>query len=326
MSPTRRALIQALSDGAFHSGEALGRELGVSRAAVWKQIRKLQQEGWAIDCVPGQGYRCRQLSANLNAEAILAALPVSAQPWLAGIRILPEVDSTNSELLRQATAGLPAGTVCVAEWQTAGRGRRGRAWVSPQSGNIYASVLWRYAGGASVLEGLSLVVGLVLLETLADMGIPDLALKWPNDVLARQRKLAGILLEMGGDPSGDCQVVIGIGLNCQLPDALDAAIGQPWIDLSRLLPAAPDRNHVLGVLLGRLLPVLSDYDRQGFSAYRDRWLQHDACRGQPVQIWQGDALLTGVARGVDAQGALCVETAAGVHVFHGGEVSLRVVP
>lgn len=324
MSPTRRALIQALSDGAFHSGEALGRELGVSRAAIWKQIRRLQQDGLSIDCVPGQGYRCRQWPDCLDAEQIRVALPVDARPLLAGIQVLSEVDSTNSELLRQAAAGLPAGTVCVAERQTAGRGRRGRAWVSPQGGNIYVSLLWRYAGGATVLEGLSLVVGLILLETLADMGVPDLALKWPNDVLAQQRKLAGILLEMGGDPAGDCQVVIGLGVNCHLPDELDAAIGQPWVDLSRLLDAPPDRNRLLGALLGRLLPVLSDYDRRGFSAYHERWLRHDVCRDQPVQIWQGNGVLTGVARGVDAQGALRVETAAGERVFHGGEISLRV--
>jgi BirA family biotin operon repressor/biotin-[acetyl-CoA-carboxylase] ligase len=234
------------------------------------------------------------------------------------------VDSTNAEALRRITAGVGPGLVCVAEQQTAGRGRRGRGWVSPFAGNLYLSVVWEFARGATALEGLSLAVGVAVTDALARCAVAELKLKWPNDILHDGSKLGGILIEVISGTTGSCQVVIGIGINVSMPESVAGEIDQNWTDISRITRTTPGRNELLAALLDELLPMLPAFEQEGFAAWRPRWSERDAYAGCPVIVHSGPQQMAGIARGVDDAGGLLLDTGDGVQTFHGGEVSLRL--
>jgi BirA family biotin operon repressor/biotin-[acetyl-CoA-carboxylase] ligase len=258
----------------------------------------------------------------LDEASIRRAISAGALGRLESLAIHHTIDSTNAQLRRQGVGGSGA-AVCLAESQSAGRGRRGRAWVSPFASSIYMSVGWRFEGGAEVLEGLSLAVGVVVCEVLTGLGAEGLSLKWPNDVYLQGRKLAGILLEMSGDFSGPCDAVIGIGINVTIPDSQAQHIEQSWSDLRSIQNTAFSRSLLVGRLIDRLLPTLAGFEQAGFAAWRERWLALDAFADQPVVIDNNGRRMAGAARGVDDRGALLLETSSGMQVIHGGEVSLR---
>lgn len=314
-------ILEMLADRQFHSGEELGLAMGVSRTAVWKQLKRLEDLGVALESVKGKGYRLASAIHLLNQDAIEAGLNAEVSSYIDGIEISKIIDSTNTRALARAVAE-PGCYVCASEHQTAGRGRRGRRWHSPFASNLYFSVSRSFDNGAAVLEGLSLAVGVALSQALDDFGFPGVRLKWPNDVVYDGKKLAGILLEMTGDADGPCCVVVGVGLNVAMAVAAD--IDQPWIDLSSIDGAAEvNRNALLAVILNRLVALLRDYDTAGFSAYQTQWQQLDAFAGCAVVIKMADRQVSGYARGVESDGALVIETSAGFEVFSGGEVSLR---
>ncbi len=322
-----QALIRLLADGEFHSGEELGEVLGVSRAAVWKQLQKLQSSGIDVRSTKGRGYVIPGGLNLLDARQIHAMLSPEANSLLSSLEVLAQVDSTNARVLREGQKW-GKGYVCLAERQTAGRGRRGRQWVSPFAGNIYLSLSWTYEEGAAVLEGLSLAVGLAIVEALESLGFSGIALKWPNDLLWQGRKLSGVLLEMGGDPAGQCQVVVGVGLNVTMPASAASAIDQPWVDLQSLSPDAfgaggVTRNTLAATLLNHLLPLLRDYARLKFSHYQAAWEARHAYAGQEVELVMANSRVRGHLLGVDSQGALRLLTDDGERVFYGGEISLR---
>lgn len=320
-----QAVLSVLADGEFHSGEELGAKLGVSRAAVWKRLQSLESYGLQVESVRGKGYCLPGGLDGLDASVIaeLVEQRLGRQPY--SIECVSEIDSTNADLMRRLPDGLPAGKVLAAEWQSAGRGRRGRAWISPYAGNLYFSVLWRSAGGAAALEGLSLAVGLAVVEALQTLGVSDLGLKWPNDVWQSGRKIAGILLEMQGDATGECQVVIGIGLNVNMPAAPAEGIDQAWTDVSTALGHNPGRNLILAELLSTLHRVLLRFTDGGFAALKSAWLKHDVCRDQLVRLETGGERRLGICRGVSDQGGLLLEVDGSVQTIYGGEVSLRPV-
>jgi len=317
-------LIRRLADGEFHSGEVLAGQLGVSRTAVWKQLAHLDALGIELESVRGRGYRIPGGLDLLDEAAVRAALPAEVAAMLAGLTIVDSVDSTNAALLREAPDPVGLARVCAAERQLSGRGRRGRSWASPFARNLYVSVGWTFAQGAAALEGLSLAVGVALAEALAELGIKGVALKWPNDLLAGDAKLGGVLIEMSGDADGPCRAVVGMGLNVRMPDDAASAIDQPWTDLASLSGGVPpSRSRLLAAVLGRVLPLLGAFGSQGFEPWRARWEALDAFAGEPVQVLSGETRLAGVARGVDERGALRLETTTGLRPIHGGEVSLR---
>ena len=312
-----------LADGQFHSGQELADVLGVSRTAVWKQIGRLQALGLEVESVRGRGYRLPGGIELLDEALIQELLEPTAKSLLRELTIFPEIDSTNAELLRRLQNGPGRGLVCTAEQQTAGRGRRGRHWVSPFASNIYLSLAWEFAGGAAALEGLSLATGVAVTRALEQCGVTGVAVKWPNDVLYEGAKLAGVLIEMIGEPSGSCQVVLGVGLNVRMPAVAASAIDQKWTDLDRVSNGGLNRNLVLSALLNQLLPMLNEYEQAGFAQWREAWMALNAHANCDVIVTSGDRKVAGVARGIDASGALLLETAAGVQAIHGGEVSLR---
>lgn len=311
-------LLRLLQDGQFHSGEALGAELGVSRAAVWKQLQSLEAErGLRFHKVRGRGYRLEMPLVLLD-EASLAA---GCQHW--PISVVEVVDSTNAEVLRRLQAGQSAPMVVTAEQQTAGRGRRGRQWVSPFGQNLYYSLAIRIEGGLRQLEGLSLVVGLALAKALQQMGVQQTALKWPNDVLVEGAKIAGILVEIAGDPADACDVVIGIGVNVNMPDEAEG-IDQAWTSVSAQLGCLVDRNALALKLGGNLAHYLEQYLQQGFSSLLDEWQDNHAWQGRSVRLSAGDRHVDGRVLGVNASGALRLEVDGVEQQFSGGELSLRL--
>ena len=315
-------LLSSLSDGKFHSGDELGGALGVSRTAVWKQLKKVEELGLMMTSIKGKGYRIDGGLDLLTEKDIRANLSVDVNELVNEIEVLGVVDSTNLKAMAQARQG-KKGYVCTAEKQTAGRGRRGRPWASPYGSNIYLSVVWEFDSGASSLEGLSLAVGVAVVDALAKAGVADVELKWPNDVLHQGRKIAGVLLEVTGDAEGPCQVVVGIGLNVKMPESASVGIDQPWIDVASLTEAEYTRSGLVGLLLNELMPLLALFGKDGFSAFRERWQELHAYTGQEVVLKYGQDTITGVAESVDHCGAIVVRTPSGVQSFNGGEVSLR---
>ena len=317
------ALFKMMSDGQFHSGESLGKALGVSRAAVWKSLKRLEEDGYPIQRVRGKGYRVPFGAALLDLEEIAKAVPgkLGAEvQW----QLLGAVDSTNAQLMKRLSMDRPRPMICMAEQQTAGRGRRGREWVSPYGQNIYLSLALPFSGGAQRLEGLSLLVGLVLVETLEASGFKGCALKWPNDVLLDGRKLAGILIEIAGDLTSDCVAIIGVGVNVLMNDA-DAAIDQAWTSLLLSRQSGVlNRNILIAEFVERLLQAVQVFRTEGFAPFAAAWEKRDAWYGLSVSVRSGAAAIDGVELGVDARGALRLRTDDGDVLLNGGEVSLRL--
>lgn len=324
-----QAILGLLSDGSFHSGQELGDALGVSRAAVWKHLQKLEALGLNLQSIKGKGYCLTGGLDLLSSSRIVTLLDPNVRGLLGNIDVFSVIDSTNAQaLLVGAEQG--CGYVCLAEQQTAGRGRRGRTWVSPFGKNIYLSVGWSFDGGAAELGGLSLAVGVALADMLHSLGLSDIQLKWPNDVLWRGRKLAGILLEMTGDPAGVCHVVVGVGINIAMSSVAAESIDQPWVDLQSIVATqtqvgAWGRNELVARFLAGLLPLLANYKVDRFACYRSRWEALNAYAGQQVEVRMATSVVAGVLLGVNESGALRLCTAEGERLFHGGEVSLRAV-
>ncbi len=317
-------IINLLADGQTHSGEELGRALGISRAGIWKRLQALEPLGLFIDSVKGSGYRLPGGLQLLEKESILGYLEDDVRIRLMhSLTLFNEIDSTNTWLLQNS---LGKGRVCLTERQSDGRGRRGRQWFSPYGKNLYLSLSWSWSEGISVIQGLSLAIGVEIAEMLRDLGLVGVELKWPNDIVHQQRKLGGILIELAGGVSEDCRVIVGIGLNVamsDLPDARLAVIEQAWVDLKQL-GLNIDRNHLAAALLNRLLPALEHYGKVGFSSYKERWESLNAHRLQDVRL--ETALrppMEGRVLGVDEQGGLRLATTAGEVVVSGGEISLR---
>ena len=220
----RERLMGLLADGEFHSGERLAQSLGVSRTAVWKHLQAFGKLGLELHKVPKRGYRLAQPIDLLDAAAIKRRVSAENRRKLRTLEVLLQTDSTNSRLL--AVTDLPAGKVdvCVAEHQSAGRGRRGRDWVAPFGGGICFSLGWVFPEPPKQLSALTLAAGVAVLRALECCGARDIQLKWPNDVLFANRKLGGILCELRAEAGGPAYVVIGIGLNVRLSDASRRAI------------------------------------------------------------------------------------------------------
>lgn len=316
-------VLSILADGKFHSGQALGKALGVSRSAIWKQIKVIEESGLEVYSVKGRGYRIPGGLDLLDRALIEEALEPAVRSQLKHIALNLIIPSTNA-MAMDAVYQNGHGSLYLAEQQTAGRGRRGRNWASPFASNLYFSLTWQFNNGAAALEGLSLAVGIALVRGLKQLGVDGVQVKWPNDLLWRGKKLAGVLLEMSGDAAGDCFVVIGVGLNVRMPETAAEGIDQPWTDLQQALGVAPSRSALLAALLNQLVPVLEQFSSEGFMPFKEEWQGVNAHRNQQVSLHIGNRQEQGVCRGVDRAGALLLETEGELQAFHGGEVSVRL--
>ncbi|MFW1678101.1 bifunctional biotin--[acetyl-CoA-carboxylase] ligase/biotin operon repressor BirA [Pontibacter sp. JAM-7] len=321
---TVRSLLSILSDGKFHSGQELGEHLGISRSAIWKHMRRLEEDGLEIYSVKGRGYRIPGGLDLLNTGQLDQLLAPALRQQLGQVDLQLNTASTNAAAMSDCLRGNCHGNLYLAEQQSAGRGRRGRTWVSPFGRNLYFSLVWRFDQGIGALEGLSLVVGLALVQALERMGLSGAQLKWPNDLLVNGRKLAGILLEINGETSGACQVVIGVGINVAMPYVQGEQIDQPWTDLAtEMRGEGLLRNQVLASCLNELIPLLVQFSERGFVEFAEHWQNYNAHQGQPIILKVGEEEVAGVCQGVDASGALLLETGQGVQTYHGGEISIQ---
>lgn len=313
-----KQILALLADGNFHSGEELGALLGVSRTAVWKQLKKLDELDIGYSSVKGRGYRLQEKIELLDVEFIHQHL----SQRLDRLEVLLDVDSTNTYLFRQASDYMGQRYAVLAEKQVSGKGRRGRLWVSPFGQNIYLSLLSTFQGGISSLEGLSLVTAIAVEKALVKLGVPNVGLKWPNDVYANGKKLAGILLEVTGEYASHCQVVIGVGLNLSLNEHAAAQIEQPWVALNQLVSGL-SRNQVAARVLDELLSAVSEFQRYGFAPFQEYWWQRDIYMNQEVRLITAAHETLGLVKGVNRKGELMLQTTRGMEVFNAGEVSVR---
>ncbi|AHM76208.1 bifunctional biotin--[acetyl-CoA-carboxylase] ligase/biotin operon repressor BirA [Yersinia hibernica] len=310
-------LIGILADGAFHSGEQLGEMLGMSRAAINKHMQTIKEWGLDVYTVPGKGYSLPAPIQLLDEKTILSYLPAGQ------IAVLPVVDSTNQYLLDRITE-LKSGDACVAEYQQAGRGRRGRQWRSPFGANLYLSMYWRLEQGPAAAMGLSLVVGIVMAEVLHKLGAEQVRVKWPNDLYLNDKKLAGILVELTGKTGDAAQLVIGAGINLSMRESATNVINQDWINLQEA-GVIIDRNKLAAEILSELRLAVVKFENEGLSAFISRWREMDNYLDRPVKLIIGSQEIFGIARGIDQQGALLLEQDGNIKAYIGGEISLRGV-
>jgi BirA family biotin operon repressor/biotin-[acetyl-CoA-carboxylase] ligase len=320
-------LLRLLADGRLHSGEWLARELGVSRAAVWKGIERLRMRGIDVQALPRRGYCLPNAVELLDERQIRHAIDPERAPRVPRIELLFDVDSTNSRLLGAAPPPYGCASVCLSELQHAGRGRRGRSWIAPFGGSIVLSLGWAFSAAALASPSLSLAVGVAVARALARAGATGVALKWPNDIWLGDRKIGGVLLELRAEASGPAYVVIGVGLNVWLPPAVRSQLESTGVRVAAVADgcaALPSRNTLAGAIIDELLSMLVQFESEGFAPFRRAWEALDALRDRPARVLAGDHAVSGTARGVDAQGALRLEREGRIHEFVSGEVSLRL--
>ena len=326
MPDTLKQLLQLLADGRFHSGTELAKVLCVSRTAVWKHLQSLNELGLELVAVSGKGYKLQQSLQLLDQQRICEQLTPIVKALLTKTEIHPIIDSTNAYLMNLAQHTAATGQVCLAEYQTAGKGRRGRSWISPFGHNIYLSLLWRYQNGPGTLAGLSLAVGVAVVKALTMAGVEEVGLKWPNDIYWRGRKLAGILIEVSGESSGPCHAVIGLGLNLYLPQQQSEFIEQAWVDLQQIMgeKVIQQRNYLVTLLLNKIVPVVADFESQSLQSVVAEWRRFDCMLGKQATLFIGEQSFTGTVRGVDDQGLLLLEESGDkTRAFASGEVSFR---
>lgn len=308
-------LVSILADGEFHSGEQLGERLGMSRAAINKHIQTLRDWGVDVFTVPGKGYSLPEPIQLLNEELIVAQVQTGK------VAVLPVIDSTNQYLLDRMSE-LQSGDACVAEYQQAGRGRRGRKWFSPFGANLYLSMYWRLEQGPAAAIGLSLVIGIIMAEVLQELGADYVRVKWPNDLYLGDRKLAGILVELTGKTGDAAQIVIGAGINLAMRHAESDVINQGWVNLQEA-GVFIDRNTLAVRLINELRAALQSFEQEGLNPWLSRWKKLDNFIDRPVKLIIGEREIFGISRGIDAQGALLLEQDGVIKPWMGGEISLR---
>ncbi|MBK6335852.1 MAG: biotin--[acetyl-CoA-carboxylase] ligase [Betaproteobacteria bacterium] len=331
LTPLGFTLLRELADGDFHSGEDLAAKVGLTRARVSQVLKEAEASGLALERVKGRGYRLLEAPGFLDVDTIRrrlvefgAARPVAAP---LAIEIVDQIESTSTELSRRSQRRDIHGMLLAAEWQTAGRGRRGRSWTAVAGGSLTFSLGWRFEQGAGFLAGLSLAVGVAVVRALEAEGFTGIALKWPNDLIHRHHKLGGILIDLNGDALGPSTVVIGVGINVRLPASVRDELAVPVTDLTsiaarKLLPV--DRNRLLARLVDELAAVLHQYATEGFAPFAAEWQHRHAYQGKMVKLLLPDgATVTGKVAGVDASGALVLADGPRRARFLSGEISLR---
>lgn len=320
-------LLTLLSDGKFHSGQSIAENLAISRSAVWKLMQKLQQWGLNIYSVTGKGY---QLAGGLELinQNTLQQFVRQQNCLFQSVKVLLQVDSTARQVEKIYQQQPGVGCLCVAEYQTAGKGRKASNWVSPFAQNFYFSIAVELPFGLSALGGLSLAIAIGFCQALNQLTSQPSKVKWPNDIWLDDKKLAGILLEASGDNS-DCSLLnIGIGINWQMQAEKASDIKQPWTNLKPWLKQPMSRNAALMTILQAIDDTLKTYIKKGFAHFHPLWSEYSYLYRKPVCLVKTTGahtrqLVNGIETGIQMTGALEVQTDKGIESFYSGEVSLR---
>ncbi|WOH36908.1 bifunctional biotin--[acetyl-CoA-carboxylase] ligase/biotin operon repressor BirA [Thalassotalea fonticola] len=317
----REELIRQLADGKFISGQHLAEQLSVSRTAISKHIKVLNEMGLDIFSVQGKGYKLAQSITLLDLHKITSELATFNRKNFVEVHSI--IDSTNSYLMRRLPNNVAHGQACVSEFQSAGRGRRGKEWISPFGSHLYLSMYWYLEQGMSAAMGISLVVGLAVSDVLQQRYALDVQLKWPNDIYVNGKKLAGILVELEGQSIGPGNCVIGLGLNINMPKQSAEKIDQPWTDLATELGDEIDRNVLSAQLIARISERLEQHHQFGLTPMLDDWQRQDFFYNKQVKLLTGEKETRGVCKGINSSGALLLEIDGKQQPIYGGEVSLR---
>lgn len=322
---SKLAILQALKNGEFISGQLLGEQLGISRAAVAKHIKSLCELGLDIYKVNNKGYCLKQEIALISKPELQAEYQkLSGQ--VGNFETFASIDSTNTELMQRIASkkALTSGAVVVAEMQNAGRGRRGRVWQSPFGANLYYSYYWLLDDGLQAAMGVSVAVGLAVFDCIKALYNVEVSLKWPNDILVNNQKLAGVLVELDGQPEGPCHLVIGIGLNIAMPESASEHIDQAWVDLKRL-GLEVNKNELAAALTYYLEQRLTQYQATGLSEMYSEWNKVNAFAEQLITLNTGQKTWQGICVGIDKQGGLVLRQDGIEKTYYGGEISVRKV-
>ena len=317
-------LLSLLSDREFHSGEELAKALDVSRAAIWKLIKQLGHYGLSINAVHGKGYQLDHHIELFSESEIRNHLSTAVSKYCRDIEILFKTSSTNTYLLEKLDGQEAHGHVVLAEYQSDGRGRRGNTWVSPLASGIYLSISWRFNLNASVLNTLSLYIGLALARALTSLNITGIKLKWPNDILINEKKLGGVLIDMRGEVAGPVDVIIGIGINYYLAENIMTGINQRVTDICSNTTGVLSRNQLTDILLSYFFEILINFDSCKKSVLIDEWLKYFCYYGKPGQLISQHEIIEGIIEGVDNQGCLLMSKGGVVTPYTSGELSLRL--
>lgn len=308
-------IITVLSDGQLHSGEAIGAILGMSRSAINKYVKTLRSLGIHLTSVPNRGYQLSQRISLLDEKKIAVQCNIFNPKRF---YLIPIIDSTNQFLLNRIEQ-LDSATVCVAEYQYNGRGRRGRSWFSPFGTNLYFSMYWKFAAGPLAVTGLSLVVGIAIAKVLRQLSGKAITVKWPNDLYLDDKKLAGILVDMVGRSGDDLHVVIGVGINLMMQLSTPEVIDQKWIKLGNI-----DRNQLVAKLISSLSDTLVEFEQKGLVNFINEWNELDNFINRPIKLIIGDETIYGISQGINEQGAILLQQEEGcIKPYIGGEISLR---
>ena len=326
ISDKQKKILILLADGEFHSGTELAEALGVSRSAICKQLRGFFELGLQHSAVSGKGYRLDKPLELLTHSKINAMLSEQNKALISSLEIHDTLNSSNSYLVEQSQNNASSGFICFAEHQTAGKGRRGRQWVSPYGSNIYVSILWRFQqGGIAGTAGLSLAIGVAVIRALKQHHINDVGLKWPNDIYSQGKKLGGILIEVSGEADGPCAAVIGLGLNLFLPETQAQGISQAWTDLTKIIGETPlFRNKLAGTVLDHILSIINGFEAVGIKDYLDEWRSYNCLKGHTATLFVGQQQVEGIVEGIDDNGLLLIKRSDGsIQAFASGEVSFN---
>ena len=331
LTPLGFSLLRQLADGQFHSGEDLADKVGLTRARVSQVLKDAEVAGLALERLKGRGYRLLEapdfLDAKKTREWLGTFAETQPETMPLAVEVVDQIESTSSELMRRTQRRDVHRTALAAEWQTAGRGRRGRTWTAIAGGSLTFSLGWGFEQGAGFLAGLSLAVGVAIARALEAEGFRGNALKWPNDIIHRHLKVGGILIEVNGDALGPSTTVVGVGLNVRLPAIARKDIAVPVTDLASIAGRGAkeiDRNHLLASLIAELAAVLEQYAKEGFTPFAAEWQHRHAYQGKPVTLLLPDgATVAGKVAGVDASGALVLADGPRRARFLSGEISLR---
>ena len=323
--PLLADLIERLGrHGGWVAGERLAEELGVTRAAIWKRVARLRELGVDVEAKTGLGYRLATPVELLDRRRIMAGLSKAAVARVAAVELIWRTGSTNTYLLQQGPALGGLITVCLAEYQSAGRGRRGRSWVSPLGANIYLSLGWGYEVIPAGLSALGPVLAVQAVRALESLGVQGVGVKWPNDLIWQNRKLGGLLLETRMEAAAGCRVVAGLGLNVRMPGQAGGGIDQSWTDLAAICNGSPPcRNDLAVRLIETVIEGVDRFAARGFAAFSHDWQRLDRLNGLPVQVKQGERTLFGEAGGVDDEGALILQTGQHRLRVFSGDASVR---
>ena len=324
----RDQLIRLLADGQTHSGTDLAAAAGVTRSAVWKQAHRLTELGLEVTSDRGRGYRISRRLELLDPERIVAGLEPAILASREGLQVGTVTVSTSADLMNQPAPHPGQWRAALAEYQTGGRGRRGRRWLSPFGCGLCLSLAWCYAIAPRELPALSLAAAIAVRRALEMAGAAGVGLKWPNDIVLEDAKIGGILVDVEGDSRGPLRVVIGIGLNFAVPaDMARAILAQGGLAAAGLDLATGgrglSRNAVAAGIINSLVAVLREFGQCGFTPFADEWRRHDSLIGRNVHIHTNGNQVAGIAGGIAPDGALLVEQPDGLAAVYNGEVSLR---